>query len=352
MNIPHHLSSGCCMWSGIEDVYVERTGSPVPEAFFFCLASKGENVYIKSNNPDNPRMLSVTDGRTRVTYDHLKELLGLQYQICEGRSFEYAIKSVKKEIDKGNPVILGPLDMYYLPYLKMYHRNHIPMHYVLMVGYEEETEKIFFYDCDRTLMQEISLKELRLAWDIEKNAVGDKNGFIRFSLPESCISPAKLAEGALKRKAEQQLKEKPEMTGVSAFRKLAREFPKWESELTPEAYQTALKRLTESLGTVPKLPNRLLGINEAEPEIRYRGDLDRFGRLLINLGEQEQRPAWSKAGELFLQSGFLFEEITDRIVRYLCGGEDTRKEIPDRFWRIGELEERAYRLIQDASLGI
>lgn len=345
MNVPHHLSSGCCMWSGIEDVYVERTKSQVPEAFFFCLASKGENAYIKSNNPDNPRMLSVADGRTRVTYDHLKELLGLQYRICEGRSFEYALKSVKKEIDEGNPVILGPLDMYYLPYLKMYHMNHIPMHYVLMVGYEEETEKIFFYDCDRTSMQEISLEELRLAWDIEKNVVGDRNGFIRFSLPDSCISPAELAERALKQKAERQLQEKPEMVGVSAFRKLAREFPKWERELTLEAYQNALKRLTECLGRVPKLPNRLLGIEKTEADISYQADLDRFGSMLITLGEQEQRPAWSEAGELFLKSGCLFEEIKDRVVRYLCDGADTLLEIPDIFLQIADLEEKAYRLI-------
>ncbi len=29
----HHLASGCCMWSGIEDVYTTLTGQEVPEAF-------------------------------------------------------------------------------------------------------------------------------------------------------------------------------------------------------------------------------------------------------------------------------------------------------------------------------
>ena len=118
--------------------------------------------------------------------------IGLQYKISEGRTLEYAFKSVKSEIDNGCPVILGPLDMYHLPYLKTYHNDHIPMHYVLMIGYDDEC--IYLYDCGRKDIQMLSYKELRKAWQIEKNGVGCKNGFIRFSLPDNLPGVFELAK--------------------------------------------------------------------------------------------------------------------------------------------------------------
>lgn len=278
IELEHHLCSGCCMWSGIEDVYATKRNEALPEAFFFSMASCGENIYLKFSDKNKPRMFSVGDGRTRVTYNHLKDIVGFTYRISEGRSYEYALKCIKMEIDQRKPVILGPLDMFYLPYLKMYQKDHIPMHYVLMVGYDDESEKIFLYDCDRIELQELSYKELRDAWAIEKNAVGDKNGFIRFSLNEDCKSVPEIVEASLHRKAAEQLRQKPEMIGVSAFKKIAREFPHWATVLSAEAYKNALKGLPEFWGTVPKLPNRLMGIDEEEHGVSYHGDVNGSAR--------------------------------------------------------------------------
>ncbi|SHK16188.1 Butirosin biosynthesis protein H, N-terminal [Anaerocolumna jejuensis DSM 15929] len=343
IEIKHHLCDGCCMWSGIEDIYVTKTGEEVPEAFFFALSSYGENIYLKFHDLPRPVMLSVCDGRTRKTYEKIKEELGLQYKISEGRTLEYAFKSVKSEIDNGRPVILGPLDMYHLPYLKMYHKVHIPMHYVLMAGYDEKC--IFLYDCGRKDIQTLSYEELQKAWQIDKNEVGNKNGFIRFSLPDNLPGVFELAKACFKRKANEQLRIKPEFAGISALRKIAFDFPKWKEEMPQDVYRNALVGLTEFLGMVPKIPDRLLGIQSDTEDIPYKGNCDRFGKVLILLGDKYKWEDWVSAGDLFMQSGEVFEKITSYIVSYLCDGKETLELIPKLFSEIVDLEESAYKLL-------
>ena len=47
-------------------------------------------------------------------------------------------KMSRQLLDQDIPVILFGLDMFYLPYQsKFYHRQHIPGHVVLMIGYDE-----------------------------------------------------------------------------------------------------------------------------------------------------------------------------------------------------------------------
>ncbi len=345
IEMKHHMCDGCCMWSGIEDVYVNRIGEDVPEAFLFALSSYGENVYLKFHDRNRPVLLNVCDGRTRKTYDKIKAEIGLQYKISEGRTFEYAFKSVKSEIDHGSPVIIGPLDMFYLPYLKMYHKNHIPMHYVLMVGYDEEERCVYVYDCGRSEMQTLPYDELRSAWQIEKNSVGDKNGFIRFTLFGQMQSQYDLAKRIFKRKAEEQLKEKLKFTGVNAFRKIAYEFPAWSSDMSEEEYRNALMSLIEFFGRVPKLPDKLSGIDNETSDIPYKGNCDRLGNVLLVLGNKFQQKNWSEAGSLFIEVGEIFEKITNSMVSYLCGGKDSLEFISKYFLKIADLEEKAYKLL-------
>jgi hypothetical protein len=332
------------MWSGIEDVYSTKTNQTLPEAFLFALSSFGESILLKLNDPKKPFMLSVADGRTRETYDRIKDIIGLSYQISEGETLTYALKSIKKEIDEGNPVILGPLDMFYLPYLKMYHKIHSPMHYVMMVGYDDEKECMLIYDCDREELQELPQTELVQAWQIEKNAVGDKNGFIRFSLSEKIIDKYELADCCLRNKAMRQLCKNPDSVGINAYSKIAKEFPSWKDKLTEEEYRYALASLTEAFGMVPKLPNEILGVRE-KVDISYDGNYRRLGNILLKLGEECQRDNWTDAGKLFYQCGTLIEDITNRIIRFYCHKEDCLSEIPDMFIKIGKNAEQAYQAL-------
>ncbi len=348
LDMKHHLSSGCCMWSGIEDIYATRTNQTLPEAFLFALSSFGETVFLKLKNDSKPFMFSVADGRTRKTYDQIKNLIGLNYQISEGRTLAYALKSIKREIDKGNPVILGPLDMFYLPYLKMYHKDHIPMHYVLMVGYDEEKNCVLVYDCDREELQELPQAELVQAWQIEKNPVGDKNGFIRFDISKEPIDKYKLTDICLRNKARRQLCEKPDFVGINAYNKIAKEFPSWKDNFLEKDYRNVLASITEYLGMVPKIPNEILGI-EAKEDICFRGNYNRLGNVLLQMGEEYHRDDWIQAGSLFCQCGLLMEDITNRIIGFYCRNEDCLLEIPNIFIQIGKNVEHAYRMIAEQS---
>ena len=209
IEIKHHLSSGCCMCSGIEDLYATKTNQSIPEGVLLALGSFGETVFIKMNNSEKPYMFSANDARPKTVYENLKDELGLDYKIIGGRTVKYAKKSIKKEIDGGYPVVLGPLDMFYLPYLKMYHVEHIPIHYVLMTGYDEEKNCVLIYDCDREDMIELAVSDLELAWNIEKNGVGDKNGFIKIRLGENLPDKYTLSCNCLLKKAERQFRKKP-----------------------------------------------------------------------------------------------------------------------------------------------
>lgn len=52
--------------------------------------------------------------------------------------------------------------MYYLSYYpKFYYKEHIPIHYILMVGYDDEEKYIYVYDCGIEEMQKLNMKLLK-----------------------------------------------------------------------------------------------------------------------------------------------------------------------------------------------
>ena len=330
------------MWSGIEDVYCTQTGFEVPEGFFFMMASFAETVYLRSPSKKIARMFSVGDGRPEHTYGNMKEILGLDYRICAGSDASYALKMVMSEIDKNRPVVLGPLDMFHLPYLKMYHRVHIPIHYILMVGYDTQKDCVLIFDCDREELLELSIEELMRAWNVEKNAVGGRNGYVKFTLAQEQKTPFEIMEYSMKRKAMTQLAEKPYLVGITAFDKLAKEFRKWKDEMDIEVYKRTLSHLPEYWGRVPKLPNRLMGMQGNQPDIPYKANMDRFSNCLKAFSKMEGGDRAAKASELFEQSGSLYQDITEHIISYLCDGEDSLQDIPELLLDIGRLYQRGY----------
>lgn len=346
IEVKHHLCPGCCMWSGIEDVYCTRTGYEVPEGFFFMMASFAEAAYMKRPGSENARMFSIGDGRPSHTYENMKETLGLEYRLCGGQTYDKTLAKVMKEVNNGKPVVLGPLDMYHLPYLKMYHKFHVPIHYVLMVGYDSEKECALIYDCDRENLIELSFSSLKAAWDVEKSSVGDCNGYVSFALAEEQKRPEQILECSMKRKAKSQLTEKPYMIGVTAFTKAADDFPKWKRELSEKSYRTTLMHLPEYWGMVPKLPNRFFGVGKNEKDIPYRANMDRLANSMIEIGQSSKNETYIEAGVLFAKSGDLFQSITDKIVEYVCEDNDVLDEVPEMIRQIGKLYEEAYRMFE------
>lgn len=345
IEIKHHLSSGGCMCSGIEDLYATRTNQSIPEGLLLALGSFCETVFIKMNNSEKPYMFSANDAKPKTVYENLKEELGLDYKIIGGTTVKYAKKSIKKEIDEGNPVVLGPLDMFYLPYLKMYHAEHIPIHYVMVTGYDEEKDCVLIYDCDREEMIELAISDLELAWDIEKNGVGDKNGFIKIRLGDNLPDKYTLSCNCLLKKAERQFREKPNILGISAYEKIAKELPKWKKKFSEEVYRKALISITEYMGKVPKVPNEIMGVKEAD--IPYCANYDRLAEILHKLGQEYKQDNWLKSAELFDKCGKNIETIVTYVVQYCCNDVDRIDELPNLFLENANYAKEAYRFIQD-----
>lgn len=351
IQLKHHMCDYTCMWNGIEDVFRERCQGDVPEWFLFCLSGLGENVYLKHKDESLPRQLCVGDGRPGKIYGKIADIIGMRYKITGGVTPSYAMRAIKKQIDQNRPVVLGPLDMYHLPYLKMYHRFHIPIHYVLMVGYDDEMSCCYVYDCGREALQTLPYEDLLKAWDIEKSSVGDKNGFIRFEFEKDIRGIDEIADICMKRKAESQLESGVSFVGTNALRKAADEFSGWERELTKEGYRNSLKNILMFLATVPKLPNKLEGIDEPDDKtILYRGHCDTMGRILLELGENFNCMEWIRSGKLFSRCGESFEKIAAILYFYLLNEEDNRHEIPELLRNIADLEEQAYRLCLEAGI--
>lgn len=106
-----------------------------------------------------------TDKQTAKMYEFLSPIAGFEYKHFAHKTFEKALARAKAEIDHGYPCVIGALDMYYLPYYeKLYHGEPIPFHYVIMIGYDDETQCIYLNDCGKAETQALSYAELRLAW--------------------------------------------------------------------------------------------------------------------------------------------------------------------------------------------
>lgn len=127
-NFSHHLDDYECMWNGIEDIYMNITGEKIPAQFFFVMSGVCSFAYIKTNKADIKRMVSFGDGRTKKMYEFLAPIVNFEYRHIECKTPELALAKAKKEIDKGFPVVIGALDMYYLEYYtKIKHIFHFIM---------------------------------------------------------------------------------------------------------------------------------------------------------------------------------------------------------------------------------
>lgn len=339
----HKVCDYTCMWNGIEDLYERKTGNEVPDYFFFCMSGIGVFSYLKLNRGEVRRIASWNDGRTKKMYQQICGTVGFTYKHIEGRSFDYTLRKAKDMIDQDTPVVLGCLDMYYLKYYpKFYQQVHIPIHYVLMVGYNEEEQCIYVQDCGMSEVQNITYQELEQALDIEKTPLSDKNTLCLVDFSGEIKPIRRIAEEGLKAKAEASLYPQTGFIGIPGMRKLAGEISNWSKELTPEEYKASLINMTVFTGAVPNLPDRLRGL-DGKDDMKHSAVRDRLGNLITNLGKEYQMMGWVEAGALFLSSGELLQDMTDMIVDYLLGELKDLLALPDMISRIADLEEEAYK---------
>ena len=333
ISLSHHLDDYECMWNGIEDLYIQDTGEKLPPSFFFSLSSFGSFCYMKTPKSDLKRMIAFGDGRTKQMYAFLAPIVGFEHKHYEYKTFEQAIKKAKAEIDAGYPPVLGALDMYYLSYFsKLYHVEHIPFHYVLMVGYDDDAQRIYLLDCGREEVLMLSYDELRHAWDCSYPGLSKPNTVCTVRM-NATKDKYQISKEALTKKSEMFLNSPVGFAGKKGFQKFINELPKLKCELTKADYDKLLANMVTFFGTVPTIPNALRGIKEPD-EVDFGGGFDKMSRVLNDIGREYGNEAWLEASGRFEEGAVIISEITDVVVDYLTGKSNITDELPRLFTKV------------------
>lgn len=344
ISIKHHQDDYECMWNGIEDLYIRDTGEILPPSFFFILSGFGSFCYMKTPKSDLKRMIALGDGRTRKMYEFLAPIVGFEYKYYEYKSFEQAIKKAKTEIEAGYPPVLGALDMYYLPYFsKLYHGEHIPFHYVLMVGYDDDTQCIYLLDCGRKEVRTLPCDELREAWNCSYPGLSKPNTVCTVRM-NSTKNKYQIAKEALAKKREMFLNPSVGFVGRKGLQKFIYELPQLKSELTKEDYDRILVNMLTFFGTVPTVPNALRGINEPD-KVSFGGGFDKMSRVLNDLGREYGNKAWLEAAGRFDEGAVTISEITNIIVAYLTEKNDKTDKLQGLFTKVMEIMTDGFVLL-------
>jgi len=345
ITLKHHADDYECMWNGIEDLYIQASGETLPPSFFFVLSAFGSFCYMKTPKSDLKRMIALGDGRTKQMYSFLAPVVGFEYKHYEYKTFGQAIKKAKAEIDAGYPPVLGALDMYYLSYFpELYHREHIPFHYVLMVGYDDDAQCIYLLDCGREEVQTLTYEELRYAWNCSYPGLSKPNTVCTIRM-YTAKDKYQIAREALAKKRKMFFNSPVSFVGRKGFEKFIKELPKLKYELAKEEYDKILKNMVTFFGTVPTVPNALREISEPDG-VTYYGGFDKMSRILEDMGREYDNKNWLEASEHFAGGAVIVSEIKDVIVDYLTGEHDKTDELPKLFTKVMEIMSDGFVLLR------
>lgn len=251
LTIPHRRAHGLCPVNGIRDLVHWRSGRDWSNPFVYGLGQGGGFAYLRFKAADPPRQVYWGVAGPRQ-HEYLAGLLGADYTVIENRSFKFAWRKACQAVDAGTAPVLGPLDMFYLHYYPgIYRQRHIPIHYVLLVGYDEE--KAHVHDTDRDEVQSIPLDELQLAWDVNVPGLGKRNRLAILDIPEKLAPTEALIRTSIADQCRTMLSPPVSMVGIPAMEKLAREIARWPEELGEEAAAACLRQVREYLNAPPDL---------------------------------------------------------------------------------------------------
>ncbi len=249
--IPHRVKPGMCPVNGIRDMVHWRTGRDWSNEFLWGLGQGAGFAYLRFDKADPPRQV-YTGNATPRQHKYLAKLFTAAFTEVENRSFKFSWSKAQAALDAGMPPIIGPLDMYYLPYYTdLYHRRHIPIHFVLVVGYDDE--KACILDTGEAGVQEIPLDELQKAWDVNVPGLGKRNRLAIMEIPSELPATEKLIRKAIRDNCQMMLEPPVSMVGIPAMRKVAREVARWPEELGEETADKCSLHALEYLNSPPDL---------------------------------------------------------------------------------------------------
>ena len=249
--IPHRRAHGMCPVNGIRDLIQYRSGRDWSNQFVHGLGQGGGFAYLRFSSADPPRQVYWGIAGPRQ-HRYLAELLDAGYTEIEKRSFKFSWRKAQEAVDAGTPPVLGPLDMFHLHfYPGLYHQRHIPIHYLLLVGYDDE--KAYVLDTDKEDVQTVPLDELESAWDVNVPGLGKQNRLVILDIPPNFAPTGDLIRRSLADACQSMLEPPVSMVGIPAMQKVAREITSWPEELGEETTDKCLLQVREYLNSPPDL---------------------------------------------------------------------------------------------------
>ncbi len=230
----------------------------------------------------------------------------------------------------------------------MYHLEHIPFHYVLMIGSDETSESITLLDCGREEPQQLSYCDLERAWDCSSPGISKPFTLctIRMSSPRG---KEQIADEALRKKTELFLHPSVGFTGYRGFERFIFDLPEWRKQLGEKKCYNQLFNMVQFYGLVPTIPNALKGVKEAD-KISFCGGFDRISLVLSELGKEYKNRQWMLAASCFGSGADVVTEIKNVIVDYLIDANDQTEKLPQLYTTIKDIMVNGFEILYNDSL--
>ncbi len=322
LQLPHRVCKSTCFSNGLEDILAWQ-GETYMEYLIPVLGGMGEFSYLKFKNATPPHMV-YWGANTKYLMQDMAHILGFEQLLLENRSFANTFTKMKDQINQEHPVVVGALDMYYLPYYpEIYHVRHIPIHYVLLVGYDDESQRVFVQDCGCKQVQTVSYEEFERSLDVNVPGMSKKNTVRAFILPRPLPSELEIAQKGFYFRANKMLHPPVALFGIPAMRKLAKEIFTWKDK---ESFEHLVTYAT----TPPELPKTF---EKSDGMRTWKA------QVLQALGEKYGNENWLKASEMFRESGSLIRDICKAAI------QQDRVKIAENILQVAEIEEEAYKIL-------
>jgi len=323
IKLPHVAHESTCYVNGLFDVLAWK-GAKYDYYLLPIIGGMASFAYLKFKMAKPPYMV-YWGNNPKYLLKQLEEIIGFTQTISEGKSFNNEFPKIKKHLDKDEPVMVGALDMYYLHYYpELYKKEHVPLHYVLVVGYDDEKKVVYVHDCSSTEIQQMSYEEFESCLNVNVPGMSKKNTYRVFGLPQRMLTELEITEKGLPYKAGRMLKPPVSMVGIPAMRKLAKELVAWKDT---DCY----KHMVAYAGLTPPL---------IAPDLSHNDGL-RFeqARVLKEMGLKYHKKEWENASNLFVKSGELIIKLCGKALSY------DGKACSEFLGKIADTEEEAYKLL-------
>jgi len=323
--LPHKVCESTCYVNGLEDLLAWK-GAHYADFLLSVVGGMASFAYFRFKRADPPCMV-YWGANPKYLMKDLAKIIGFTDTVTEGKVFHNMFARLKEFVDEGRPVMAGALDMYYLHYYPdLYKKIHVPIHYVLVVGYDDDEKVVSVHDCSHAKIQRIPYDEFEKSLNVNVPGMSKKNTVRAFALPEKLPSEFEVAKTGFSHKAERFLKPPVKMFGVPAMRKLAKQILEWDNE-------KCFEHMVTYATTPPLLPKTF----ENSHGMRFWQ-----ANVLKVLGNKYNVDSWVQASALFQQSGEKIMILCEQALK------QNRQEASNTLLEIAEIEEQAYTLLKPA----